>query len=117
MKWDSTKRWLTLAGNIGVLAGIFFLAYELQQNAVATRLEGGDTSAVDQQRLMVFYNNVLRQWQYTHFLYLSAALHEDNWLANRAFMAQIISDDFRLSNHWRTNKLQYSSAFNNVLSR
>jgi hypothetical protein len=30
---------LTLAANIGVLAGVLFLAYELQQNTVATRLE------------------------------------------------------------------------------
>ncbi len=28
-----------MAANIGVLAGIIFLAYELQQNTVATRLE------------------------------------------------------------------------------
>jgi len=36
---ESTNRWLTFAANIGVLAGIIFLAYELQQNTVATQLE------------------------------------------------------------------------------
>jgi hypothetical protein len=35
---DSTNRWLTLAANFGVMAGIIFLAVELQQNTVATQL-------------------------------------------------------------------------------
>jgi len=35
---DSTNRWLTLVTNIGVMAGIIFLAVELQQNTVATQL-------------------------------------------------------------------------------
>ena len=38
MNLDSTNRWLTLAANIGVMAGIIFLAVELQQNTVATQL-------------------------------------------------------------------------------
>ncbi len=39
MNWDSTNRWLTLAANIGVMAGIIFLAFELQQNTVAAQLQ------------------------------------------------------------------------------
>ncbi len=39
MNLDSTNRWLTLAANIGVMAGIIFLAFELQQNTVATQLQ------------------------------------------------------------------------------
>lgn len=39
MNLDSTNRWLSFAANIGVLAGIIFLAFELQQNTVATQLE------------------------------------------------------------------------------
>ena len=39
MNLDSTNRWLTLAANIGVMAGIIFLAFELQQNTVATQLD------------------------------------------------------------------------------
>jgi hypothetical protein len=35
---DTINRWLTLAANIGVMAGIIFLAVELQQNTVATQL-------------------------------------------------------------------------------
>jgi len=36
---DRINRWMTLAANIGVLTGILFLAYELRQNTVATRME------------------------------------------------------------------------------
>ena len=146
MNLDSTNRWLTLVANIGVLAGIIFLAYELQQNTVATQLEaasnfnasfseielfiagnpefaelltrgreGEEITGVDQLRLTVFYNQVLRQWQFTHFQYLSDAVDEDNWQAQRAFMVEIISSDLGLLNHWRKFKHQYSSAFNNVL--
>ena len=146
MNLDSTNRWLTLVANIGVLAGIIFLAYELQQNTVATQLEaasnfnasfseielfiagnpefaellargreGEEFTGVDQLRLTVFYNQILRQWQFTHFQYLSDAVDEDNWQAQRAFMVEIISGDLGLLNHWRNFKHQYSSAFNNVL--
>jgi len=143
---DSTNRWLTLVANIGVLAGIIFLAYELQQNTVATQLEaasnfnasfseielfiagspefaellsrgreGEEITGADQLRLLVFYNQVLRQWQFTHFQYMSGAMDEDNWQAQRAFMEEIIRGDLGLLNHWRTFGHQYSSAFNSVL--
>ena len=39
MDSDRLNRWMTLGANIGVLAGIIFLAFELQQNTVATQLE------------------------------------------------------------------------------
>ncbi len=32
MKFGNSNRWLTLLANIGVVAGIVFLAFELQQN-------------------------------------------------------------------------------------
>lgn len=36
---DKLNKWLTLGANIGVLIGIAFVAYELQQNTTATQLE------------------------------------------------------------------------------
>jgi len=77
--------------------------------------DGDDVSAADQLRLIVFYNNVLRQWQFHHIQYLSDALSTDIWQANRAFMARIISEDLGLVNHWQMNELQYSSAFNELI--
>jgi hypothetical protein len=32
MEMDHTNRWLTLAANVGVIAGILFLAFEIQQS-------------------------------------------------------------------------------------
>ncbi len=146
MNLDSTNRWLTLAANVGVLAGIIFLAYEIQQNTVASRLEaasnfqgsfaeiemliagnpefaellrkgreGEEISSAEELRLFVFYSNVLRQWQFTHFQYLSEALDEDIWRGQRAFLAQVIGDDLGLFNHWQLHKRQYSAAFNEVV--
>ena len=146
MNLDSTNRWLTLAANIGVMAGIIFLAFELQQNTVATQLEaagryqasfseielfiagspefaellrrgreGEELSGADQLRLLVFYRTVLRQWQFNHFQYLSDALNEETWQANRALMAQTFGGDRGLFNHWQMNKLQFSPAFNELV--
>ena len=146
MNLDSTNRWLTLAANVGVLAGIIFLAYEIQQNTAATRLEaagnfqssfaeiemliagnpefaellrkgreGEEISSAEELRLFVFYSNVLRQWQFTHFQYLSDALDEDIWQGQRAFLAQVIGDDLGLFNHWQLHKRQYSAPFNEVV--
>lgn len=39
MDIDKLNRWLTLLANIGVLAGILFLAYEIRQNTTATELD------------------------------------------------------------------------------
>jgi len=39
VKLDGTDKWLNLIANISVLVGIGFLAYEIQQNTVATQLE------------------------------------------------------------------------------
>jgi hypothetical protein len=39
MNSDRLNRWMTLGANVAVLAGIIFLASEMQQNTVATELE------------------------------------------------------------------------------
>jgi len=38
MNLDNLNKWLTLFANIGVLAGIFFLAFEIQQDSSVNRL-------------------------------------------------------------------------------
>ena len=146
MDSERLNRWMTLGANIGVLAGIIFLAFELQQNTVATQLEaasnfqnsfneielliasnpefpellrkwreGEDVSATEQLRLGVFYNNVLRQWQFLHFQFLYDAQSADMWEANRAFMANIFSEDRGLLNHWRETRRHFNPEFNSVV--
>lgn len=146
MKLDSANRWLTLTANIGVLAGIIFLAYELQQNTLATQLEaasnfqnsfseiefliagnpefaellikgrdGGDLSTAGQFRLSIFYTNVLRQWQFVHFQYLTDALDEDIWRGQRTYFSLVISEDVGLFEHWKSTKEHYNQRFNNLV--
>ena len=146
MNLDTTNRWLTLVANIGVLAGIIFLGYELQQNTVATRVEaasnfnssfsdielfiagnpefaelltkgreGTKLNGSDQLRLWVFYNQVLRQWQFTHYQYVSDVFDEENWQAQRAFMLAVMSSDIGLLDHWRQTRSQYNPDFNTVI--
>jgi hypothetical protein len=143
---DRLNKWLTLGANLGVFTGLIFLAYELQQNTVATQLEaasnfqnsfseielliagdpeftellikgrdGGDVSTAGQYRLSVFYTNVLRQWQFVHFQYLTDALDEDIWHGNHAYFSQVISEDLGLFEHWKSSKQHYSQRFNNLV--
>ena len=143
---DSTNRLLALAANIGVLAGIIFLAYELRQNTVATQLEaasnfqgsfteiemliagnpefaellrkgaeGEDTTATEQFRLSSFYTNVLRQWQFIHFQYLTDAINEETWRGERAYLAEVMSIDSGLFIHWQSNMQRYTQLFNEMI--
>jgi hypothetical protein len=147
MNSDRLNRWLTLAANIGVLAGILFLAYELQQNTLVTRLEaagsfqnsfseielfvagspefaellvkgreGGERSREDELRLTLFYSNVLRKWQFVQYQYLSGALDEGLWRGNRGRLVQILGEDRGLLAYWRMNQLQFSPAFNEMMT-
>ena len=143
---DSTNRFLALAANIGVLAGIIFLAYELRQNTVATQLEaasnfqgsftelemliagnpefaellrkgveGESTTATERFRLSAFYTNVLRQWQFIHFQYLTDAINEETWRGERAYLAEVMGFDSGLFTHWQSNKQRYTPQFNEMI--
>ena len=146
MKLRAINHWLTLAANLGVMVGIIFLAYELQQNTVATQLdaatmfqtsfsdieqtiytdpefsallekarEGQPLTESESFRIFIFYNNVLRQWQVNHFLYLSDALDEGIWLGNQAFMRRVFGEDQGLLQQWRTTKELFGPAFNEMI--
>ncbi|MBL4571653.1 MAG: hypothetical protein JKY86_01070 [Gammaproteobacteria bacterium] len=146
MNTDKLNHWLTLGANVGVLAGIIFLVYELQQNTLATQLdvasnfqnsfteiemliagepefaellvkgrEGENMSPTDQLRLGVFYTNVLRQWQFVHFQYLSNALDEEIWSGQHAYFDQLLGDDLGLLEHWKMTKAHYGSRFNDLI--
>ena len=143
MKLDVVNKWLVLVANIGVLAGILFLAFELKQNTVATQLEAasnfnssfadiemliagdpdfsdllikGRTRAVltanEEFRLRVFYGNVLRQWQFIHFQFLTDALEEEIWLGQLAYFTMVIGADQGLLEHWRTSRNHFSPRIN-----
>ena len=146
MNLDRLNRWMTLAANIGVLAGIIFFAFELRQNTTTSRLQaasefqgsfseieffiaqspefaellvkgrtGAEVNGADQLRLTVFYGNVLRTWQNTYFLYRSKALDKNIWQGSQTRLTQILKEDRGLLTHWRNNKSQFSSDFNEMI--
>jgi len=45
MEFDKLNRWITLVANIGVVAGIFFLAIEMKQGTQATRIAARDSAS------------------------------------------------------------------------
>jgi len=45
MDFDKVNRWVTLAANIGVVAGIFFLGTEMRQGNLATRIAARDSAS------------------------------------------------------------------------
>lgn len=147
MKLRALNHWIALAANVGVMAGIIFLAYELQQNTVATQLEAATNfqssfsnieetiyahpefaallekgrkdeplTETEAFRISIFYNNVLRQWQVNHFLYLSGALDQGIWSGNQAFMRQVFGEDIGLLRQWRATQQMYSPAFNEMVA-
>lgn len=146
MNLESTNHWLALAANVGVLAGIVFLVFELQQNTVATQLEAAsnfqgsftelemliasnpefaellrkgvedqDTTATEKFRLNAFYTNVLRQWQFIHFQYLTDAIDEKIWQGERAYLAEVLGFDAGLYKHWQSNRQRYTPQFNEMI--
>ncbi len=147
MNLDRLNRWMTLAANIAVLAGILFLSFELRQNTMASRLQaasdfqdsfseieffiaqspefasllvkgrkGEQLTVTGQLRLTTFYGNVLRTWQNSHLQYISGALDGDIWRGSQVRLTVVLKGDRGLLDHWRTNKSQFSPAFNNMIS-
>ena len=43
MELDRLNRWLTLAANIGVIASIIFLGYEIRQNTLVAKVEASNS--------------------------------------------------------------------------
>ena len=65
MDIEKLNRWLTLGANVGVLAGIIFLALEIQQNSRLARLQFEDERRVTWQQgeLVVFGDSIAHVWE------------------------------------------------------
>ena len=64
MNTDRVNQWLTLGANVGVLAGIVFLALEIRQNSELARLQfSEDQQALWQEgEMMVFGDSIAAVW-------------------------------------------------------
>ena len=59
MELDKLNRWLALAANIGVIAGIIFLAFEIRVNTRSTQAASIQAaSALDQEHLLLIGSNL-----------------------------------------------------------
>ena len=65
MNTENVNQWLTLGANVGVLAGIVFLALEIQQNSQLAQLQfSEDQRALWQEgEVMVFGNSIATVWE------------------------------------------------------
>ena len=140
---DKLNQWLTLIANVGVLIGIGFVAYELQQNTTATQLEttsnfqnafaevelmiasnpefanvltkgrnGQPLTDAEFVRLQAFYRTVLRAWQTNVTQYEAGGLSAEAFEGTKALMQQTFNQDVSLLNHWKSNRAQFTPAFN-----
>ena len=131
----------SLLANIGVIAGIVLLAYELRQNTQATQLESAqsflsatasldlliaqdpeisrilssemrDLTNVDQLRAERFRYSAMRQWENAYYLYSISALDEDFWLAYRNEISNVISGSDRFRSFWEARRSSFTPVFN-----
>ena len=132
-----------ILANIGVIAGIFFLASELRQNTTASRLEAASThlagsyeldlllatdeelselllapdderSAVEQFQYERFAFSVLRSWETSYFLYRQSALDQEFWDTQTKLIEGLLTGPFE--QYWRANRHIFTASFNNVVS-
>jgi hypothetical protein len=89
MNMDNLNKWLTLVANIGVVAGIVFLAMELQQNTES--LENEQRLAVSQayQQRSDSVRNMLIDFATGDLNEILVELQEHGWPENRDAFAEI----------------------------
>ena len=145
MNLDNLNRWLTLAANVGVLAGIFFLAYELQQNtqmmksqtraqvsqstihnvdmyreaavlAATIKLELGEQLSIEEEYLLDnAANATFRMWENNFYQYQSGLFEQSEFEAELAIWREIMSNDVIFREHWKRQKMTYSSGFRDFM--
>ena len=144
MKTINLGQTFTILANIGVLAGIVLLAYELRQNSEALRLQAAQAhlntsyqvdmaiaqddalaslllspsrnrTDEDQFQYERFANSTLMSWQNSYNLYLQGVLSEELWVANTANIARLINGQEDLRDFRERFRSSYTPAFNAVL--
>ena len=143
MKKIDLGQTIGILANVGVLAGIAFLAFELRQNTQAVQLAsaqsyltGGseldlriatDTdlaslllrpeplSAVEELQSERWNYAVLRQWETAQYLHSIGALDERLWLAYRQEIRKIFLRGDRMREYWSSNSESFTPAFRNEI--
>ena len=98
MNTDTVNRWLTLGANIGVLIGIIFLAFELQQNNELLQSQVQETQALsiqaattlDQDFLLLIGSDPALAQTWATYLRAPDTLPKDQWLQGAFLMASLL---------------------------
>jgi hypothetical protein len=143
MKKFDLGQTVQVLANVGVIAGIIFLAFELRQNTTASRLEAASTHlagsyeldlllATDEELFDLlltpederserenlqyerFAFAVLRSWETSYFLYRQSALDQEFWDAQTKIIENLLTGPFE--QYWRTNQPTFTARFNEVIS-
>ena len=140
MESDQLNRWMTLAANFAVLAGIFLLLLELRQNTESSELQAAQSyvalsheldfrivddpslielflkptderTPADLRRLDRWYFGSLRTWENGFFLHSKGVLDDDLWSGQEAFMADLLGNNEELRLYYQTNRRYFSKSF------
>jgi len=141
MNIEKLNQWLTFGANVGVLAGIIFLAYELQQNtqmmksqtraqvseAIIDNVDMGREPDVMRATLKLANNEQLtveeefildnaanatfRMWENNYYQFRSGLFDESEFEAELAVWRDVMSSDAIFQRHWQERKMTYSPNF------
>ena len=123
MYMDSVNKWLTLAANLGVIAGIIIVAIELQQAQTEMRAEssalraqmsidntmlsyqfdipglankiriGEELTYDEKQQTFTFFISLLRFFETLHYQYQVGALDEEIWQSNLTSLSGLCASE------------------------
>ena len=142
MDFEKLNRWLTLLANIGVLAGIVFLAIEINQNtnimkaqtrgavtqSILTllemerdplvvsgtrKLQSGEALTFEESYFLENQANAtVRQWEDSYYQYQAGLLDEAEYEALTVIISSLMQEQ-HIADHWAKRKLGYSASFRN----
>ena len=82
--------------------------------AVLKNITNQNLSPEERFRLNNLYRSVLRNWQDTHYQYLSGTLDDELWDAERRFMKEILRN-VGFESFWKENRNLYTDRFNSLI--
>ena len=100
MRLDRVNQWLTLLGNIGVIAGIIFLAIEIQNNTHATQAQTRDSVA---EKLMTWQLAISTN-EFTADAFAKGWTGDEMSVAELHAYNQLVQSSFRM---WENEWYQY----------
>lgn len=144
MKKVDMGQWIGVIANLGVIAGIVLLAYELHQNSEAVSLQAAQAyvalsqeldfrlaedsaltaallappesrSEVETFQYERFLFGTLRTWENGYYLNQRGALDDELWSGQIELMKDLLIRDVEFRQYWENNQTFLSPGFNSFL--